>query len=76
MPQQMHVVLWPFFMVAIIAEGFFFSVFDPYELSLTDSHAESTPTAIYTIGFFYFWMFLRICEHADLLSDQRPGRQT
>jgi hypothetical protein len=61
----MHVVLWPSFLVAIIAEGAFFSVFDPHESSLMDSHMELTPIAVYTIGFFCFWMF---CALASMLT--------
>ena len=33
-------VLWPSFLVAIVAEGVFFSLFDPRELSLSGDHAE------------------------------------
>ncbi len=70
-------VLWPSFLVAILAEGFFFSLFDPNELSLFGSHVEVTPNAVYTIGFFFFWVF---CSLASMLTyylisvprEQRP----
>ena len=63
-------VLWPSFLVAIVAEGVFFSLFDPRELSLSGDHAELPPQAVYTIGFFFFWM---TCTFASLLSCYLTG---
>jgi hypothetical protein len=57
-------ILWPSFLVAICAEGFFFSVFDPRELMTLDGR-ELPPIACYTIGFFFFWVF---CALASLLT--------
>lgn len=65
MLRRLQVILWPSFLVAIIAEGFFFSLFDPHELSFMGSHMELAPIAIYTIGFFCFWMF---CSLASMLT--------
>lgn len=59
------VILWPSFLTAIVAEGFFFSLFDPRELSLVGAHIDLTPVAAYTIGFFFFWTF---CSLASLLT--------
>ena len=42
-------VLWPSFMVAILAEGFFFSIFDPVDLMLIRGHIDyhrSQPTRL------------------------------
>lgn len=48
-------ILWPSFLISIMAEGCFFSVFEPHELlQLADLH-ELPPIAGYTIGFFFFW---------------------
>lgn len=48
-------ILWPSFLISIMAEGCFFSVFEPHELlQLVDLH-ELPPIAGYTIGFFFFW---------------------
>ena len=58
-------VLWPAFMVAIAADGFFFSFYDPSELSLTGSHVDLSPTAAYSVGFFFFWAF---CALSAMLS--------
>lgn len=48
-------ILWPSFLVAIVAEGVFFSVFDPAELVLRSTHDAMSPQAVYTLGFFFFW---------------------
>lgn len=58
-------VLWPSFLSAIMAEGFFFSLFDPADLVLIGGQTDLPPIAAYTIGFFFFWAF---CAIASLLS--------
>ncbi len=58
-------VLWPSFLTAILAEGFFFSVFDPADLMLVGGHVDLPPIAAYTIGFFFFWTF---CSLASMIS--------
>jgi len=50
-------ILWPSFVVAGIAEGIFFTLFDPTDLTLFDAPVEASRTAIYSIGFFAFWAF-------------------
>ncbi len=59
------VVLWPSFMVAILAEGFFFSLFDPVDLLLVGGHVDLNSKAAYTLGFLFFWAF---CALASMLS--------
>ncbi|HYD95826.1 MAG TPA: hypothetical protein VEC01_10910 [Noviherbaspirillum sp.] len=62
----MMVVLWPSFLVAIVAEGFFFSLFDPNDLSLFGgTYPDVQPLAVYTLGFFCFWAF---CSLASMLT--------
>ena len=59
-------ILWPSFLVAIVAEGFFFSFFDPHELMLIGGEQyELPPIGIYTVGFFFFWIF---CSLASALT--------
>jgi hypothetical protein len=58
-------ILWPSFLVAIVAEGFFFSFFDPQELIFIGTHYELPAIAAYTIGFFFFWIF---CALASMLT--------
>ncbi len=62
MARLLMVVLWPSFLVAIVAEGAFFSVFDPAFLTEDGS---LSPLAVYTIGFFFFWAS---CALASLLT--------
>jgi hypothetical protein len=50
-------ILWPAFIVAGIAEGVFFTLFDPTDLRLFDREIALSRTAIYSIGFFAFWAF-------------------
>lgn len=53
--QRWMCILWPAFLVAGIAEGIFFTLFDPEDLHLFGATLELSRTAIYTIGFFAFW---------------------
>lgn len=48
-------ILWPSFIVAGIAEGLFFTVFDPQELVVLGATLEWSRTAVYSTGFFVFW---------------------
>jgi hypothetical protein len=48
-------VIWPAFLVAGIAEGIFFTVFDPFELHFFGATLDMSREAIYTMGFFGFW---------------------
>lgn len=47
-------VLWPAFLVAGLADGLVFSLFDPRDALPPD--CTLTPLAAYTIGFFFFWV--------------------
>jgi hypothetical protein len=57
-------VLWPSFLTAALAEGCFFSLFEPDELAQLGSAALS-PLAVYSIGFFLFWT---LCALASMLT--------
>jgi hypothetical protein len=52
-------VLWPSFLAASIAEGCFFSLFEP------DLLWPMPPVAVYSIGFFFFWT---LCALASMLT--------
>jgi len=54
--QRLMLILWPSFLVAISASGVYFSLFDPAELDFPGLHASVHPLAVYTIGFFAFWL--------------------
>lgn len=70
MARKIMVVLWPSFLVAIVAEGLFFSMFDPHDMTLFGGHADVTRLAVYSIGFFFFWLF---CALASLLTCYLAG---
>ncbi|MDL2354830.1 MAG: hypothetical protein QFF03_06200 [Pseudomonadota bacterium] len=57
-------VLWPSFLAAALAEGVFFSLFDPEELAHLGG-AGLSAQAVYTIGFFLFWS---LCALASMLT--------
>ena len=57
-------VLWPAFLAAMLAEGCFFAMFDPRE-ELHLGELAFSPMAVYTIGFFFFWIF---CALASMLT--------
>jgi hypothetical protein len=65
MARVLMLVLWPSFLVAIVAEGVYFSVFDPGEISLRGWEPDLPPLAVYTVGFFFFWFF---CAAASMLT--------
>ncbi|MSQ60165.1 MAG: hypothetical protein EXR36_11115 [Betaproteobacteria bacterium] len=48
--------LWPSFLIAGVAEGVFFTFFDPMELHFLGEPIEAGCTAVYSIGFFIFWL--------------------
>ncbi len=53
-------VLWPSFLVAVIAEGVFFSMIDPQELVIAGYQLADNHEAAYTVGFFVFWALFAI----------------
>jgi len=49
-------ILWPSFLVAALADGLFFSLFDPEELLHLVGRADMSPMGAYTVGFIFFWV--------------------
>jgi hypothetical protein len=47
--------LWPSFVVAGLATGVFFSLFDPMDLRIFGKALSVSAMAAYTIGFLGFW---------------------
>ena len=57
MKQRLIWILWPSFIVGGVAEAVFFTLFDPSELAIFgDTHGLSR-IAVYSLGFFLFWLF-------------------
>jgi hypothetical protein len=54
--QRVIAVLWPSFITSSIATGLFFTVFDPLELVTLAGSVELSRMAVYSIGFFLFWL--------------------
>jgi hypothetical protein len=54
--QKCIAVLWPSFMVAIVATGLFFSAFDPDDLYPFGVQTEVSRLGVYSIGFLVFWL--------------------
>jgi hypothetical protein len=57
MAQRLMWILWPAFLVAGIAEGITFSLFDPQDMHVFGEPVNLGRTAVYSIGFFLFWVF-------------------
>ena len=49
-------ILWPSFLVAGVAEAVFFTFFDPGELIVFGDALAAGRMAVYSIGFFLFWL--------------------
>lgn len=54
--QRVSAVLWPSFILAGIATGVFFSVFDPLDLMACTGEPPFSRIGAYSVGFFLFWL--------------------
>jgi len=57
MKRQLMWILWPAFLVAGVADGLMFSLFDPQDMHIFGKPLNLDRRAIYSIGFFLFWGF-------------------
>jgi hypothetical protein len=57
MKRQLMWILWPAFLVAGIADGLMFSLFDPQDMHVFGEPVSLDRRAVYSIGFFLFWAF-------------------
>ena len=53
-------IMWPSFLVSILAEGLLFSLIHPSELLFFGHRPNISDEGIYTIGFFIIWIFCSI----------------
>ena len=58
-------IMWPSFLVSILAEGLLFSIVHPSELLFFGHHPNISDEGIYTIGFFIIWIF---CSFSSALT--------
>ncbi len=56
MGKRLMWILWPSFIVGGIAEAVFFTLIDPQELYLLGEPVHWSATAVYSVGFFMFWL--------------------
>jgi hypothetical protein len=64
--QQAISVLWPSFIMAIVASGIFFSAFNPSDLIPFNLDIDISPMAVYSIGFFLFWLLAFLSSFGTL----------
>ena len=57
MKQRLIWILWPSFIVGGAAEAVFFTLFDPSDLSIFGESLGLSRLAVYSVGFFLFWLF-------------------
>ncbi len=55
MTQRILVVLWPSFLIACVAETFFFAGLDPREFRFGTEVVELSSIAVYSTFFLLFW---------------------
>ena len=67
-------ILWPSFIVGGIAEGVFFTLIDPQELYLFGEPVHWSKTAVYSVGFFLFWI-VAAASSAFTCFLQRPAAE-
>ena len=68
-------VLWPSFLMAVVAVGLFFSMIDPQELELVGMSIADSREGAYTVGFFLFWLLFALSSSLTwLLTTDRPPR--
>jgi hypothetical protein len=64
--QQAISVLWPSFIMAIVASGVFFSAFNPRDLVPFNLDIDISALAVYSIGFFLFWLLAFLSSFGTL----------
>jgi hypothetical protein len=72
MTQKLMWILWPAFLVAGIAEGIAFTLFDPQDMRLFGVPVDLDRTAVYSIGFFLFWAFAAASSALTCLLQRSP----
>jgi hypothetical protein len=74
MGKRLMWILWPSFIVGGIAEGVFFTLIDPQELYLFGEPVHWSRTAVYSVGFFLFWI-VAAASSAFTCFLQRPAAE-
>jgi len=72
MKRQLMWILWPSFLVAGMADGLVFSLFNPQDMQIFGEPVNLGPRAIYSIGFFLFWAFAAASSALTCLLQRSP----
>lgn len=72
MIQRLGWILWPAFLVAGVADGIVFSLFDPQEMHVFGEQVELSRIGAYSIGFFLFWAFGAASSALTCLLQRSP----
>ena len=72
MIQRLGWILWPAFLVAAVADGIIFSLFDPQDMHVFGEPVELSRIGVYTIGFFVFWAFGAASSAITCLLQRSP----
>ena len=67
--QRLIWILWPSFIVGGVATGVFFTLFDPFDLHFFGTRLEISREAMYTMGFFGFWLLALTSSALTLLLE-------
>lgn len=70
--QRIMWVLWPAFLMAGVAETLFFTVFDPADLHFFGAPVELSRQAVYTAGFFLFWILCTASSALTVFLERSP----
>ena len=63
-------ILWPSFLIAIVANGILFSLVDPQDVSLVHEYLADDSMAAYTFGFIGFWVLFATSSALTLFLAQ------
>ncbi|WP_235088439.1 hypothetical protein [Chromobacterium sp. Beijing] len=66
-------LFWPSFIIAILATGVFFSIFDPAELSLHGKTLFNDKLSAYSVFFLVSWAFGALNTSIVLLLEKTPA---
>ena len=68
-------VLWPSFLMAVVAVGLFFSMIDPQELMFIGIPIADSREGAYTVGFFLFWVLFALSSSLTWLLGNSGSRR-
>lgn len=72
MKQKLMWIAWPSFLMAGVLELLVFAVVDPENLHWFGQPFDISRQAIYTLGFFVFWLAVAIASALTMLLSMPP----